>query len=466
MDWGICGTGLQPPDARMRDVMAAQGHLYTLILWNSDRSWDARVIGPISVFGIVTEALARRREHDIPAFTVLSCDNIHGNGHASQRAFTAFAGCARPGLAQWITGKVRFPNCMVDRITRQATYADRAGLGRRFGIGDQWPVLCEPFTQWILEDSFTAGRPPLEYAVVQVLSDAEPYELVKLRLLNAGHQVMCYPGYLTGYRLMHQVASDPLFARFLLDYITREEHPDSAARPRAPTWASTRTGSSSGSPTPKSATRSPGCAPVGAENIIRPDGSCRGKSLPRSGLWRGGGWFLPVGRACCGMMVGCAAPAVLSECDGRVRVTAAAAGERPGQGRGDRGAAPPDRGPAAAAGHDPAAVLPGRPGVPGRPAAPAPPRPARPDPAAGAPRNGSGTPAWSGGTGPIRAGLPAGRGPHWRYGRWCWRWPGTTQAGDTGASMANLPAPDPASDEPSVPSTSDWRIAPVVWWET
>jgi mannitol 2-dehydrogenase len=286
MDWGICGIGLQPSNAAMRDVMAAQDGLYTLVIRHGDGTWEPRVIGsvveylfapddpeaaieklaapairivsltvteggynldsvtgsfrvadplvqadllspavPQTVFGLVTEALARRRERGIPAFTVLSCDNIQGNGHVSQRAFVAFARLRDPALADWIAAQVRFPNCMVDRITPQTTEADRVALSRRFGIEDQWPVLCEPFTQWVLEDSFAAGRPPLEDAGVQIVADVEPYELMKLRLLNASHQALCYPGYLVGYRLVHDVTSDPLFARFLLDYMLAEAIP-------------------------------------------------------------------------------------------------------------------------------------------------------------------------------------------------------------------------------------------------
>jgi mannitol 2-dehydrogenase len=180
---------------------------------------------PRTVFGLVTEALARRRDRGIPAFSILSCDNIGGNGQVSQRTFTAFARLRDPGLADWITRHVRFPNCMVDRITPQTTDEDRAELSRRFGIEDQWPVLCEPFTQWVLEDDFAGGRPPLEDVGVQIVPDVEPYELMKLRLLNASHQALCYPGYLVGYRLVHEVTTDPLFARFLLDYMTAEAIP-------------------------------------------------------------------------------------------------------------------------------------------------------------------------------------------------------------------------------------------------
>ena len=286
MDWGICGIGLQPSNVKMRDVLATQDGLYTLVLRHSDGSWDARVIGsiveylfapddpeaviekmaaaatrivsltvteggynldavtgefnstdpavaadltpgavPRTVFGLVTEALARRRDRGLPAFTILSCDNIQGNGHVSRRVFTAFARRRDPELADWITRHVRFPNGMVDRITPKTAETDRAELGRRFGIDDQWPVLSEPFTQWVLEDDFSDGRPPLEDAGLQIVPDVEPYELMKLRLLNASHQALCYPGHLVGYRFVHEVTTDPLFARFLLDYMTAEAIP-------------------------------------------------------------------------------------------------------------------------------------------------------------------------------------------------------------------------------------------------
>lgn len=286
MNWGICGIGLQPSNVAMRDALAAQDGLYTLVIRHGDGTWDARVIGsiveylfapddpeaaiekmaapttrivsltvteggynldavtgefsasdesvmadlrqrtaPRTVFGLVTEALVRRRARGIPAFTIMSCDNILGNGHVSQHVFTAFARLRDPELAGWMSGQVRFPNCMVDRITPKTTDEDRAELSRRFGIDDQWPVLCEPFTQWVLEDDFTDGRPPLEDAGVQVVPDVEPYELMKLRLLNASHQALCYPGQLVGYRFVHEVTTDPLFAQFLLDYMTKEAIP-------------------------------------------------------------------------------------------------------------------------------------------------------------------------------------------------------------------------------------------------
>jgi mannitol 2-dehydrogenase len=114
---------------------------------------------------------------------------------------------------------------MVDRITPATTDEDRNEVRERFGIEDGWPVVCEPFTQWVLEDHFSLGRPPLEDAGVQVVEDVEPYELMKLRLLNAGHQALAYFGYLAGHRLVHEAAQDPLFQRLLLGYMEEEATP-------------------------------------------------------------------------------------------------------------------------------------------------------------------------------------------------------------------------------------------------
>jgi len=114
---------------------------------------------------------------------------------------------------------------MVDRITPVTTEADKAEVGRRFGIDDQWPVVCEPFNQWVLENDFGDGRPPWEDVGVQLVADVEPYELMKLRLLNASHQALCYFGYLAGYRMVHDACQDPLFQRFLLAYMDQEATP-------------------------------------------------------------------------------------------------------------------------------------------------------------------------------------------------------------------------------------------------
>jgi mannitol-1-phosphate/altronate dehydrogenase len=146
---------------------------------------------------------------------LLSCDNLQSNGAVARRAMLAFAALREEALRDWIAAHVTFPNCMVDRITPQTTAADRAMVARTFGIADVWPVICEPFRQWIVEDTFCAGRPPLEEAGVQFTADVHPYEMMKIRLLNASHSAMGYLGYLAGYRYIHDVMRDPLFDRYI-----------------------------------------------------------------------------------------------------------------------------------------------------------------------------------------------------------------------------------------------------------
>ncbi len=301
MDWGICGVGVMPFDVRMQQIMQDQDCLYTLVLKDPDGSWEPRVIGsivqylfapddpdaviekmadpatrivsmtvteggynfhhvtgkfdatnpavaadlvpgavPTTTFGLITEALVRRRARGIAPFTIMSCDNIQGNGHVAHEVFTAYARLREAasvddadsrGLGDWVEGQVHFPNSMVDRITPVTTDDDRAAISERFGIRDGWPVVCEPFTQWVLEDDFGLGRPPFEDVGVQLVSEVEPYELMKLRLLNASHQALCYFGYLAGYRLVHEVCQDPLFARFLLGYMDYEATPTLAPVP-------------------------------------------------------------------------------------------------------------------------------------------------------------------------------------------------------------------------------------------
>ncbi len=276
-EWGICGVGVMAADRKMADVMAAQDGLYTLLLENPDGTRDARVIGSIvdyryapddpesviellaapstriisltiteggynietlndggiagsagggvHVFGLVASALARRRERGIPSPTIVSCDNIEGNGEVARHAFTTYADRLHPGLGEWMSEHTRFPNSMVDRITPATTPDVIAVVENEFGLEDRWPVAAEPFTSWVLEDDFSDGRPPLEKVDVLMVDDVTPYELMKLRLLNASHQSLCYFAYLAGYRLVHDAAGDPLFAKFLRAYMDSEATP-------------------------------------------------------------------------------------------------------------------------------------------------------------------------------------------------------------------------------------------------
>ncbi len=285
-DWAICGVGVLPADQKMQAALSEQDYLYTLLTKSPDDVADVRVIGaiheyifapenpeavlakltdpntrivsltvteggyginnatgefdtntpgvahdlspdavPATVFGFITEALRRRREQGQQPFTIMSCDNLQGNGHIARHAITSFASLKNPELATWIEQHVVFPNAMVDRITPATTDAVREELKNKYGIEDAWPVLAESFTQWVLEDHFPTGRPAFEKVGVQMVQDVEPYELMKLRLLNASHQAMGYLGLLAGYTYAHEVCQDKLFVDFLLDYMHKEAMP-------------------------------------------------------------------------------------------------------------------------------------------------------------------------------------------------------------------------------------------------
>jgi len=286
LDWGICGVGVKPADAAMERALVPQNGLYTLVIKHPDGRLEPRVIGsivgylyapespetvlerltheqtrivsltiteggynfnqatgefiaddpdvvrdlqpgatPSTVFAYVVEALDRRRRNGIAPFTVMSCDNIQSNGHLARKVFTAFAALRDPELAAWITENVHFPDSMVDRITPVTTDEDRELLRSRLGVVDNWPVVCEPFTQWVLEDDFTLGRPPYERVGVQLVDDVAPYELMKLRLLNAGHQAIAYFGHLLGHQYVHEAATDPRLVTYVRAYMDDEATP-------------------------------------------------------------------------------------------------------------------------------------------------------------------------------------------------------------------------------------------------
>lgn len=285
-DWTECGVGVLAGDAKMRDVLNRQDHLYTLITVAPDGGRDARVIGaitdylyapddpqavidvlaspttrivsltiteagygisdetgefeprdedvlrdlndmtaPASVFGLLTAGLALRRDRGIAPFTVMSCDNIEHNGSVARKALTTFAWHHDVDLASWIDQYVAFPSSMVDRITPATTPAVIADVLGEFAIDDEWPVRSESFVQWVLEDKFSCGRPPFENVGVQMVDDVMPYEHMKLRLLNASHQVMSYLGLLAGHTHVHEVMGDPDLSAFVTSYMRNEAAP-------------------------------------------------------------------------------------------------------------------------------------------------------------------------------------------------------------------------------------------------
>ena len=284
-DWGICGVGLLKSDARMRDALIPQDTLYSVIE-RSQNEERARIIGsmceymhapqnpervlmkmsspsirivsltvteggyfinegtgefdadrpdiehdlhnpnePITAVGYVVEALNRRRRDGIAPFTLLSCDNLQTNGEVAKKIVLAFAERRDSTLRNWIERNVTFPNCMVDRITPATTEEDRTMVRQKFGIDDAWPVVCEPFRQWVVEDDFCNGRPQWERLGVQMTNDVLPYELVKLRLLNASHSAMGYLGYLAGFAYIHEIIVDPHFELYVRTLMDREVTP-------------------------------------------------------------------------------------------------------------------------------------------------------------------------------------------------------------------------------------------------
>ncbi|MBA7850726.1 fructuronate reductase [Enterobacter cloacae] len=176
---------------------------------------------PHSAPGIIVEALHRRRERGLPAFTVLSCDNIPDNGHVVKNAVLGMAQKRAPELAGWIDDHVSFPGTMVDRIVPAATDASLAEIAQELGVDDPCAISCEPFIQWVVEDNFVAGRPEWEVAGVQMVQDVLPWEQMKLRMLNGSHSFLAYLGYLAGYAHINECMEDEAFRqaarRLMLD---------------------------------------------------------------------------------------------------------------------------------------------------------------------------------------------------------------------------------------------------------
>jgi fructuronate reductase len=188
---------------------------------------------PRSVPGFLVEALRRRRTAGTPPFTVLCCDNLPANGRTVARIVTAFARLRDPDLGRFLEQEVAFPATMVDRIVPATTDADRAAIAERLGVIDAWPVATEPFTQWVIEDRFTAGRPRLEEAGAELVADVAPYETMKLRLLNGSHSTIAYLGYLAGHETVSDVIADPPFAAFVKDLMDEEITPTLQVPPGA-----------------------------------------------------------------------------------------------------------------------------------------------------------------------------------------------------------------------------------------
>ncbi|AMS17921.1 mannitol dehydrogenase [Pseudomonas chlororaphis] len=292
LDWSICGVGLRAEDRRARDDLAGQDYLFTLFELGDSDAAEVQVIGAISdmllaedgaralidkladpqirivsltiteggyciddssgefmahlpqiqhdlahpqqpqtVFGFLCAALAQRRAAGVAAFTLMSCDNLPHNGAVTRKALLAFAGQRDADLRDWIAANVSFPNAMVDRITPMTSTAHRLQLHDQHGIDDAWPVVCEPFAQWVLEDKFVSGRPAWEKVGVQFTDDVTPYEEMKIKLLNGSHLALTYLGFLKGYRFVHETMADPLFVAYMRAYMDLDVTPQLAPVP-------------------------------------------------------------------------------------------------------------------------------------------------------------------------------------------------------------------------------------------
>ena len=180
---------------------------------------------PKTIYGFLTAALKRRRDTGLPAFTIMSCDNIQHNGDVAREMLLTFARKKNEDLAKWIEKEVCFPNSMVDRITPVTTQSDIDYVQDTFGLQDEWPVTCEPFIQWVIEDNFSNGRPEFEKVGVQFVTDVKPYEKMKLRLLNAGHSVLGILGAIHGHKTINACMEDETFITYLRAFMDKEATP-------------------------------------------------------------------------------------------------------------------------------------------------------------------------------------------------------------------------------------------------
>jgi mannitol 2-dehydrogenase len=281
-EWGIVGAGLLPSDGALQSALAGQDRLYTLVERDgvTERATvigalaglahrgaqtlaaidapDVRIVSltvtangygldlatktldtanaaiardlvspnaPATPLGVLAEAYRRRMAAGRPAFTAMSCDNIQGNGQVLEAAVTAFAGRLDPRLADWIAANAAFPGTMVDRITPVTTPADVAHIAERYGVADRAPVVCERFIQWVIEDDFADGRPAWDAVGAQFVADVAPYEMMKLRLLNASHLAVAGLGRLMGYTFVHEAIGDARIRRFMQALMDRETGP-------------------------------------------------------------------------------------------------------------------------------------------------------------------------------------------------------------------------------------------------
>jgi fructuronate reductase len=185
----------------------------------------AHPAAPISAPGLIVRAIELRRAAGIAPFSVMSCDNLPANGRTAKRIIAGLAALHSADLGAYVEDAVAFPSTMVDRIVPATTDADRESIRTATGLEDAWPIMTEPFTQWVIEDHFAAGRPAFELAGAQLVEDVEAYELMKLRMLNGSHSTMAYLGYLAGYQYVNEAIADPAIHALVHGLMTDEAMP-------------------------------------------------------------------------------------------------------------------------------------------------------------------------------------------------------------------------------------------------
>ena len=185
---------------------------------------------PRSAIGLIAAALESRRAAGLKPFTLLTCDNLPANGRTLKRVVDRFAALKSRDLGAWVQDQVLCPSSMVDRIVPATTDEDRARISQAMGLEDRWPIVTEPFTQWVLEDRFSDGRPDLASAGVELVSHVTPFEHMKLRLLNGSHSTLAYLGYLAGHETVADAMAAPGFEP-LIRALMREEAGPTLAMP-------------------------------------------------------------------------------------------------------------------------------------------------------------------------------------------------------------------------------------------
>jgi fructuronate reductase len=167
-------------------------------------------------------ALAARYKVGTKSFTVLSCDNLPNNGEVLEKVVIQFAEKVSKELAIWIKANTCFPSTMIDRIVPATTDEDRRDIASRLGLHDEGVVIAEPFSQWVIEDKFSDGRPEWEQVGALLVDDVRVFEKIKLRLLNGAHSTMAYTGYLSGFDYISEVMNEPAFVNMVTIYMARE----------------------------------------------------------------------------------------------------------------------------------------------------------------------------------------------------------------------------------------------------